>query len=79
MEIENFFDLIIDGLYLFLSVGVDEVGCGVLFGFVVVVVVILLEDVLDDLVSIGVIDSKKLMEKCCCYLVFLIWIVVWDC
>lgn len=75
----NYFDLIIGDLFLFLIVGVDEVGCGVLFGLVVVVVVILLEEVLDDLVSSGVIDSKKLMEKCCCYLVFLIWIVVWDC
>lgn len=48
-------------LYIYLVVGVDEVGCGLLVGVVVIVVVIF------DLVCliVGLNDFKKLFEKCC--------------
>lgn len=48
-------------LYMQLVVGVDEVGCGLLVGVVVIVVVIF------DLVCliVGLNDFKKLSEKCC--------------
>lgn len=48
-------------LYMYLVVGVDEVGCGLLVGVVVIVVVIF------DLVCliVGLNDFKKLSEKCC--------------
>lgn len=48
-------------LYIYLVVGVDEVGCGFLVGVVVIVVVIF------DLVKliVGLNDFKKFSEKCC--------------
>ncbi len=54
---------LIDSLSSLLTAGVDEVGRGALFGPVVAAAVILPEDVLDDLASSGVTDSKKLTEK----------------
>ncbi len=62
-----------------LTAGVDEVGRGALFGPVVAAAVILPEEVLDDLASSGVTDSKKLTEKRRCQLATQIRTVAWDC
>lgn len=75
----NYPDLIIGDPSSLLTAGVDEVGRGALFGPVVAAAVILPEEVLDDLVSSGVTDSKKLTEKRRCHLAFLIRTVAWDC
>lgn len=56
-------------------VGVDEVGCGCLFGFVFVVVVVFEGLVVEDLLKVGLIDSKKLLVKCWVVLVLVIWLL----
>ncbi|MGD1714824.1 ribonuclease HII [Hydrocoleum sp. CS-953] len=62
-----------------LTAGVDEVGRGALFGPVVAAAVILSEEVLDDLASSGVKDSKRLAEKRRCHLATQILAVALDC
>ncbi|MDJ0520354.1 MAG: ribonuclease HII [Trichodesmium sp. MO_231.B1] len=62
-----------------ITAGVDEVGRGALFGPVVAAAVILPEEVLDDLVSSGVTDSKKLTEKRRCKLATQILVAALDC
>ncbi|NEQ41052.1 MAG: ribonuclease HII [Okeania sp. SIO3I5] len=69
----------IDSESSLLTAGVDEVGRGALFGPVVAAAVILPEEVLDDLVSSGVTDSKKLTEKRRCQLATKIGTVASDC
>ncbi len=70
---------LIDDPSSLLTAGVDEVGRGALFGPVVAAAVILPEEVLDNLASSGVTDSKKLTEKRRCQLAGQIRIVALDC